>query len=91
MEKALKILNRLKEQIVDSYTPPYNVEISYTEDFESDIVQAIGELEEAMQPKTCDGCIADCSVKDALNLHGQFWDYQCDVGCKSRHEPKDNA
>lgn len=92
MEKALKILNRLKEQIVDSYTPPYNVEISYTEDFESDIVQAIGELEEAMKPKTCDWC--DNNHKDRTI----FYDGKkalmctfCKYGAVSYFKPKNNA
>lgn len=86
MEKALKILNRLKEQIVDSYTQPYNVEISYTEDFESDIVQAIGELEEAMKPKECSKC---------KHIHQGWWCNENGIRvtldfCCNRYEAKDN-
>ena len=49
MKKALEVLNRLKEQIVDSYTPPYDVEFEYTEKFENDIKKAFTEIEEAMK------------------------------------------
>jgi len=55
-----------------------------------DLHNAVTELEEAMKPKSCESCSADCSIKDALKNHGQFWDYPCDVGCKSRYEPKEN-
>ena len=90
MEKALKILNRLKEQIVDTYEEPYNVEISYTECFENDIRQAIAELEEAMKPKTCEDCKGF-----VRNDYCHIIDDDCRVvmercnGCK-QFEPKDN-
>jgi len=67
------------------YAKKYNANIT-----DKMIDEAIVELEEFMKPKSCESCSADCSIKDALNTHGQFWDYPCDVGCKSRYEPKEN-
>lgn len=82
MKKALRILNDVTYDAI-------GVPMFHSSCVSDDIEEAKEELKEAMKPKTCEGCTADCSVKDALNAYSQFWDYPSDVGCKSRHEPKE--
>ena len=75
--KALKLLKILRDD--------YN-----HGELDKDINEAISELEEAMKPKTCKGCLF---VKITLNsvICGKSGTYkEYDDYCKY-HEPKDNA
>lgn len=47
--------------------------------------EAIAELEEAMKPKTCKGCVHE--VGDMQDLYCAF----CSRSCDDNFEPKDNA
>ena len=74
--KALEILKELiKQERYEENTP------FYTEDY----TKAITELEEAMKPKTCDGCVHE--VEDMQDLYCAF----CSRSCDDNFEPKDNA
>ena len=47
--------------------------------------EAIAELEEAIKPKTCDGCVRE--AEDMQDPHCAF----CSRSCDDNFEPKDNA
>ena len=47
--------------------------------------ERIKELEEAIKPKTCDGCVHE--VEDMQDLYCAF----CSRSCDDNFEPKDNA
>ena len=73
MEKALKFLKHMKQT-----DTPYNFR-------ECELDEAIAELEEAMQPKTCAGC--------KYASQGRYR-VPCDACARTLHdeyEPKDNA
>jgi hypothetical protein len=78
--KALKLLKILRDDYIHG-------------ELDKDINEAINELEEAMKPKTCEGC------KQSWEPNNQtFHKYFCEYlkipihsnFCCNRHEPKDN-
>ena len=85
MEKALKFLKRMKQT-----DTPYNFR-------ECGLDEAIAELEEAMKPKTCEGCKSlytnqydewsnyckELNIEISNSTTSTFYCY--------RYEPKDNA
>ena len=75
MEKALEILYALREAV------------SLSKNYPSDEIldEAIAELEEAMKPKTCDGCVRE--EEDMQDPHCAF----CSRVCSDNFEAKDNA
>ena len=91
MEKALEILKQVKEL---SGWIKCGAELPFDEELD----EAIAELEEAMKPKTCEGCKHIKGIKPKL---GQTYcaigieDLNYDLGvkkefCCNKHEPKDN-
>ena len=75
MEKALKFLKHMKQT-----DTPYNFR-------ECELDEAIAELEEAMKPKTCEGCKhkpndGECYYEPCGTCARFFYDH---------YEPKDNA
>lgn len=80
MEKALEILRN--ENVFDEEYLCFN---------NIDIASAISELEEAMKPKTCEGC-----RNGAFGVNGLGFEVECRVGynCsrgrEDRYEPKHN-
>ena len=77
---ALKLLKILRDDYIHG-------------ELDKDINEAINELEEAMKPKTCEGC------KQSWEPNNQtFHKYFCEYlkipihsnFCCNRHEPKDN-
>ena len=91
MEKALKLLKILRDDYIHG-------------ELDKDVKEAINELEEAMKPKTCEGCsnlffdeiekVYKCSndVSDDVGyLHGEAVIRNIkDFHCV-QHQPKDNA
>ena len=79
MEKALEFLKQMKDD-----TPCEWKELD----------EAIAELEEAMKPKTCDGCEQSWKPNNQT-FHKYFCEYlQIPIHgnfCCNKHEPKDNA
>ena len=72
MEKALKLLKILRDDYIHG-------------ELDKDINEAINELEEAMKPKTCEGC--------KYVSQGRYR-VPCDTCARTLHdeyEPKDNA
>lgn len=60
--------------------------------------ERIKELEEAMKPKTCEGCKFDYDIDNYDIIDGKRLDgfrpnecYICERNMKDRYEPKDNA
>ena len=75
MEKALNVMYALREAV------------SLSKNYPSDEIldEAISELEEAMKPKTCEGCVYD--DKDGiLNVECAF----CLRNSNDNFKPKDN-
>ena len=57
-----------------------------------DLDEAIAELEEAMKPKTCDGCRYGAFGANGLGFEVECRiGYNCSRGREDRYEPKDNA
>ena len=80
MEKALKFLKRIKQT-----DTPYNFR-------ECELDEAIAELEEAMKPKTCEGCRYGAFGVNGLGFEVECRiGYNCSRGREDRYEPKDNA
>ena len=80
MEKALEFLKDYKKNIPNNHT--YN----------SILDEAISELEEAMKPKTCDGCRYGAFGVNGLGFEVECRiGYNCSRGREDRYEPKDNA
>jgi hypothetical protein len=53
--------------------------------------EAIAELEEAMKPKTCEGCKTCEHYSSGKQWKKCGWDWECKRKYKDRYEPKDNA
>ena len=69
MEKALYILKEYKDKLLD-VTIEQNGKIAETGiQWLKDFDEAIVELEEAMKPKTCEGCKGNVPVGDVGNFH----------------------
>ena len=75
--KALKLLKILRDAYIHG-------------ELDKDINEAIRELEEAMKPKTCEGCLFGKITLNSVicGKSGTYKEY--DDYCKY-HEPKDNA
>ena len=92
--KAIKIIKRHIEDL--ERTVPV-LRTFGLDNIAVEIKSAITELNEviaeheALQDRSCENCVADCSVKNALNAYGEFWDYPCDMGCYSRFERKEKC
>ena len=81
MEKALEILRN--ENVFDEEYLCFN---------NIDIASAIKELEEAMKPKTCDGCVYGVFGVDSFGLEIECTlAYRCSRGQDDMFKPKDNA
>ena len=77
--KALKFLKHMKQT-----DTPYNFR-------ECEINEAIKELEEAMKPKTCDGCRYGAFGVDSFGLEIECTlAYRCSRGQDDMFKPKDN-
>ena len=73
MKKALKLLKILRDDYIHG-------------ELDKDINEAIKELEEAIKPKTCEGCVYE--EKDGvLNVECAF----CLRNSNDNFKPKDNA
>ena len=80
MEKALEILLMDRSDIA-------NHKIVTTEMFN----EAIAELEEAMKPKTCEGCVYGVFGVDSFGLEIECTlAYRCSRGQDDMFKPKDN-
>ena len=80
MTKALAILNSMRELELKN-----ELSTSGTD-------AAIVELEEAMKPKTCDGCRYGAFGVNGLGFEVECRiGYNCSRGREDRYEPKDNA
>lgn len=91
-EEALAQVNRNLFKILGN-EPTITATIAYKainqiyDDFEEQLKskdERIKELEEAMKPKTCDGCVHE--VEDMQDIHCAF----CSRSCDDNFEPKDN-
>lgn len=80
MEKALEILRN--ENVFDEEYLCFN---------NIDIASAISELEEAMKPKTCEGCRYGAFGVNGLGFEVECRvGYNCSRGREDRYEPKHN-
>ena len=75
--KALELLGRLSLNMCIA-NPMERIAISGT-----DVYEAIAELEEAMKPKSCDGCIRE--EEDMQDPHCAF----CSRVCNDNYEAKE--
>ena len=80
MEKALEFLIKLKQ------ARDFDGNLEYSLD------EAIAELEEAMKPKTCEGCVYGVFGVDSFGLEIECTlAYRCSRGQDDMFKPKDNA
>jgi hypothetical protein len=80
MEKALMFLKHMKQT-----DTPYNFR-------ECELDEAISELEEAMKPKTCEGCRYGAFGVDSFGLEVECTiAYRCSRGNDDMFKPKDNT
>ena len=79
MGKALKLLKILRDDYIHG-------------ELDKDINEAINELEEAIKPKTCDGCRYGAFGVDSFGLEIECTlAYRCSRGQDDMFKPKDNA
>ena len=85
MEKALNVMYELRDAV------------SLSKNYPSDEIldEAISELEEAMKPKTCDGCVyfrddRQCWIEN-INNYITCKRHTFELPKVDRYEPKDNA
>ena len=81
MEKALGILKQVKEL---SGCIKYGAELPLDEDLD----EAIEELEEAMKPKSCDGCKHDEEMYCLTDMNKEC--YMCSRNMADRYVPKES-
>ena len=85
MEKALEILKQVKEL-------PGWIKCGAELPFDEELDEAIAELEEAMKPKTCEGCVYGVFGVDSFGLEIECTlAYKCSRGQNDMFKPKDNA
>ena len=78
MGKALKLLKILRDDYIHG-------------ELDKDINEAIRELEEAMKPKTCYGCVYGMFGVDSFGLEIECTlAYRCSRGQNDMFKPKDN-
>lgn len=76
--KALKLLKILRDDYIHG-------------ELDEDINEAINELEEAIKPKTCDGCRYGAFGVDSFGLEIECTlAYRCSRGKDDMFKPKDN-
>lgn len=76
--KALKLLKILRDDYIHG-------------ELDEDINEAINELEEAIKPKTCDGCRYGAFGVDSFGLEIECTlAYRCSRGQDDMFKPKDN-
>ena len=75
MHKALEILKEIR-----------NIETNYDHCLKHRFDEAIAELEEAMKPKTCEGCVYE-DKDGVINVECAF----CLRNSNDNFKPKDNA
>ena len=77
MEKALKLLKILRDDYIHG-------------ELDKDINEAIAELQEAMKPKTCEGCRYGAFGVNGLGFEVECRiGYNCSRGREDRYEPKE--
>ena len=89
MEKALEILKRVSTECeAHENFMGYAYEANKVDRL---IDRAIAELEEAMKPKTCEGCRYGVFGVNGLGFEVECRiGYNCSRGREDRYEPKDN-
>ena len=76
--KALKLLKILRDDYIHG-------------ELDKDINEAISELEEAIKPKTCEGCVYGVFGVDSFGLEIECTlAYRCSRGQDDMFKPKDN-
>lgn len=92
MEKALEILTGLRQ--AKSYDENYPTDYEIQEAIEELKAknERIKELEEAMKPKTCYGCVYGVFGVDSFGIEIECTlAYRCSRGQDDMFKPKDNA
>ena len=89
--KALEILTNLLKQKYDDRPFVFGVEKAHIEI--DNIHEAIAELEEAIKPKTCDGCktcehYSNGTQSDGFSWEKCDWYWECKRKYEDRYEPK---